>query len=140
MIRWAATPEYRTNRHAQLQSDALQRQGRLEIALSRRRPAGKDGRVPADKRDIAAARRFFDKAIRDNSIPAKVAMDKSGANKAAGDVVNAGRDVPGASQLNDIVEQDLRAIKRVSRSMLTLTSLRRALQAGRGLLLNIKID
>lgn len=67
-------------------------------------------------------------------------MDKSGANKAAGDVVNAGRDVPGASQLNDIVEQDLRAIKRVSRSMLTLTSLRRALQAGRGLLLNIKID
>lgn len=34
-------------------------------------------------RDIAAARRFFDKAIHDSGTPEKVAMDKSGANKAA---------------------------------------------------------
>lgn len=35
------------------------------------------------KRDMAAAKRFFDKAIVVNGVPAKIAMDKSGANKAA---------------------------------------------------------
>ena len=35
------------------------------------------------KRDMAAARRFFDKAMGANGDPSKVAMDKSGANKAA---------------------------------------------------------
>src|SRR5712692_1909307 len=33
------------------------------------------------KRDKAAAMRFFDKAMRDNDVPEKVTMDKSGANK-----------------------------------------------------------
>jgi len=32
-------------------------------------------------RDIAAARRFFDKAMREDGAPEKIAMDKSGANK-----------------------------------------------------------
>lgn len=35
------------------------------------------------KRDKAAAKRFFDKAVGANGDPDKVAMDKSGANKAA---------------------------------------------------------
>src|SRR5471030_1596792 len=70
------------------------------------------------KRDMAAAKRFFDKAIRENGVPDKVAMDKSGANKAAIDAVNVDRDVPivvrQVKYLNNIVEQDHRAIKRVT--------------------------
>ena len=46
------------------------------------------------KREIAAAQRFFDKAKAANGAPDKVAMDKSGANKAAIDAINAGSDVP----------------------------------------------
>ena len=46
------------------------------------------------KRDTAAAKRFFDKAMGANGEPDKVAMDKSGANKTAIDAINAGRDVP----------------------------------------------
>jgi putative transposase len=42
---------------------------------------------------IAAAKRFFAKAMGANGDPDKVAMDKSGANKAAIDAINAGRDV-----------------------------------------------
>jgi len=50
--------------------------------------------LPTAKRDMAAAKRFFDKAMGANGDPNKVAMDKSGANKAAMDAINAGRDVP----------------------------------------------
>jgi putative transposase len=39
------------------------------------------------KRDMAAAKRFFDKAMGENGDPDKVAMDKSGANKAAIDAI-----------------------------------------------------
>lgn len=46
------------------------------------------------KRDTAAAKRFFDKAMGANGDPDKVAMDKSGANKAAIDAINDCRDVP----------------------------------------------
>ena len=42
------------------------------------------------KRDKAAARRFFDKAMRENGDPEKVTMDKSGANKAAINDINEG--------------------------------------------------
>ena len=38
---------------------------------------------------MAAAKRFFDKAMGANGAPEKVAMEKSGANKAAIDAVNA---------------------------------------------------
>ncbi|NHZ66038.1 IS6 family transposase [Massilia genomosp. 1] len=82
------------------------------------------------KRDMAAAKRFFDKAMRANGDPDKVAMDKSGANKAAIDAINAGRDVPilvrQVKYLNNIVEQDHRAIKRVTRPMLNFKSFRSA--------------
>jgi putative transposase len=43
------------------------------------------------KRDIAAAKRFFGKAVQANGDPDRVAMDKSGANNAAMDAINAGR-------------------------------------------------
>ncbi len=82
------------------------------------------------KRDMAAAKRFFDKAMRANGDPDKVAMDKSGANKAAIDAINAGRDVPilvrQVKYLNNIVEQDHRAIKRVTKPMLNFKSFRSA--------------
>ncbi len=63
-------------------------------------------------------------------------MDKSGANKAAIDAINAGRGVPilvrQVKYLNNIVEQDHRAIKRVIRPMLGFQSFRcaRILLAG----------
>jgi putative transposase len=82
------------------------------------------------KRDKAAARRFFDKAMRDNDVPEKITMDKSGANKAAIDEINAGREIPivvrQVKYLNNIVEQDRRAIKRVTRPMLNFKSFRSA--------------
>ena len=82
------------------------------------------------KRDMAAARRFFDKATGANGDPDKVAMDKSGANKAAIDAINAGRDIQilvrQVKHLNNIIEQDHRAIKRVTRPMLNFKSFRAA--------------
>lgn len=82
------------------------------------------------KRDMAAAKRFFDKAMGANGDPDKVAMDKSGANKAAIEAVNAGRNVPilvyQVKYLNNIVEQDHCAIKRVIRPMLNFKSFRSA--------------
>jgi len=82
------------------------------------------------KRDMAAAKRFFDKAMGANGDPEKVAMDKSGANKAAIDAINADLAVPilvrQVKYLNNIVEQDHRAIKRVTRPMLNFKSFRAA--------------
>ena len=74
------------------------------------------------KRDKAAALRFFEKAILDNGLPEKVAMDKSGANKAAIDQIIDDKNVAilmwQVKYLNNIVEQDHRAIKRQTRPML----------------------
>ena len=79
---------------------------------------------------MAAAKRFFDKAMAANGEPDKIAMDKSGANKAAIDTINRSRDVLIAVRqvryLNNIVEQDHRAIKRVTRPMLNFKSFRSA--------------
>jgi len=81
-------------------------------------------------RDMAAAKRFFEKAMRENDAPEKIAMDKSGANKAAIDEINGGKAVPitvrQVKYLNNIVEQDHRAIKRVTRPMLGFKSFRSA--------------
>ena len=75
-------------------------------------------------------KRFFDKAMAANGDPNKVAMDKSGANKAAIDAINAGRAVPivvrQVKYLNNIVEQAHRAIKRVTSPMLNFKSFRSA--------------
>ena len=60
------------------------------------------------KRDKAAATKFFNKAMRLNGDPAKVTMDKSGANKAAMDGINQDRavsiEIRQIKYLNNIVE------------------------------------
>jgi transposase-like protein len=82
------------------------------------------------KRDKTAAMRFFDQAMRDNAVPEKVTMDKSGANKAAIDQIIDDRHIPIAVRqvkyLNNIVEQDHRAVKRISNPMLGFQSFRSA--------------
>ena len=82
------------------------------------------------KRDMAVEMHVFDKATGANGDPNKVTMDKSGANKAAIDAINAGRTVPilvrQVKYLNNIVEQDHRAIKRVTKPMLNFKSFRAA--------------
>jgi len=79
---------------------------------------------------MAAAKRFFDKAITANGSPDKVARDKSGADEATIDKINAGSavliTVRQVKYLNNIVEQDHRAIKRVTRPMQGFKSFRSA--------------
>ena len=81
-------------------------------------------------RDIAASKHFFDKNVRENEAPEKIAMDKSGAAKAAIDETNSTMGVSiTVRQIkypNNIVEQDHRAIKRVTRPMLGFKSFRAA--------------
>jgi len=73
-------------------------------------------------RDKAAARRYFEKAIDRNGAPETVTMDKSGANLAALQAINAERETPikvrQVKYLNNMVEQDHRAIKRIINPML----------------------
>jgi putative transposase len=80
------------------------------------------------KRDKAAARRYFEKAIAGNGVPETVTIDKSGANLAGLNAMNADREVPikirQSKYLNNVVEQDHRAIKRIVRPMLGFKSLR----------------
>ncbi|MGZ3235953.1 MAG: IS6 family transposase [Burkholderiaceae bacterium] len=74
------------------------------------------------KRDKAAARRFLERAIGLHDVPEKITIDKSGANTAAIESVQAdsGCDIQlrQIKYLNNIVEQDHRAIKRLVRPML----------------------
>ncbi|UUZ77135.1 IS6 family transposase [Polaromonas sp. P1(28)-13] len=82
------------------------------------------------QRDKAAAVRFFDKAMKASGVPEKVTLDKSSANKAAMDEINARGEMPiivrQIKYLNNIVEQDHRAIKRVTKPMLNFKSFRAA--------------
>ena len=82
------------------------------------------------KRDKAAAMRFFDKAMQAHDVPEKVTMDKSGANKAAMDEINARGEtsiiVRQVKYLNNIVEQDHRAVKRVTKPMFNFKSFQAA--------------
>ena len=82
------------------------------------------------RRDKAAALRLFDKAMRASGLPEKVTMDKSGANKAAMDEINGRGEarviVRQVKYLNNIMEQDHRAIKRVTAPMLNFKSFRAA--------------
>ena len=81
-------------------------------------------------RDKAAALRFFEKAMKANGVPEKVTMDKSGSNKAAIDEINASSGSPiivrQVKYLNNIVEQDHRAVKRVTKPMLNFKSFQSA--------------
>ncbi len=82
------------------------------------------------KRDRKAAQRFLRKAIGQNGIPEKITIDKSGANTAAIESYNkdheAGIEIRQVKYLNNIVEQDHRAVKRVARPMLGFKSFRSA--------------
>ena len=82
------------------------------------------------RRDRAAAMRFFEKAMLANGIPEKVTIDKSGANKSAIDQIIENQDIAievrQIKYLNNVVEQDHRAIKRNIRPMLGFKSFRSA--------------
>ena len=83
------------------------------------------------KRDKSAALKFFRKSIGSNGLPEKVTMDKSGANKLGIDTINMillfiscflktilHITVRHIKYLNNIVEQDHRAIKRITKPMM----------------------
>jgi len=78
------------------------------------------------KRDTAAARRFLERAINLHDVPEKITIDKSGANMAAIESVNADACVDVLMRqnkyLNNIVEQDHRAVKRITQPMLGFKS------------------
>lgn len=82
------------------------------------------------KRDKAAARRYFEKAIDQSGAPETVTIDKSGANLAALKDINAEREEPikvrQSKYLNNIVEQDHRAIKWRTRPMMGFKNFRGA--------------
>ena len=73
-------------------------------------------------RDKVAARRYFEKAIDQNGEPETITVDKSGANLAALEALNAEREtsitIRQNKYLNNIVEQDHRAIKRIIKPMM----------------------
>jgi len=79
-------------------------------------------------RDIEAARLFFEKAMHENDAPVKIAMGNGGANNAAIDEINGGFSVPILVRMvkyqNNIVEQEHRAVKRVTKPMFGFKSYR----------------
>ena len=79
------------------------------------------------KRDKAAARRFLERAINLHDVPEKITIDKSGANTAAIESVKSDACVDILMRqnkyLNNLVEQDHRAVKRVTGPMLGFKSL-----------------
>jgi putative transposase len=78
------------------------------------------------KRDRKAALRFLRRAGGCHGVPVKITIDKSGANAAAIESYNADHDAEIETRqvkyLNNIVEQDHRAIKRMTRPVLTFKS------------------
>ncbi|MFB8344810.1 IS6 family transposase [Brucella cytisi] len=81
----------------------------------------------SERRNLSAARRFFKKAIVSNGVPHKVVIDKSGANLTGAQAVNTILKITGTDQmieilqvkyLNNILEQDHRFIKRITKHML----------------------
>ncbi|MBU3032373.1 IS6 family transposase [Paracoccus marinaquae] len=81
----------------------------------------------SERRDEAAATAFFARTIKGNGWPDKVVIDKSGANMAGLDNMNIGLILAGwywlievlqVKYLNNIIEQDHRFIKRMTRPML----------------------
>jgi transposase-like protein len=79
------------------------------------------------KRDLSAARRYLDRAINLHGLHYKITIDKSGANAAA--IRSANDDacldigLRQSNYLNNIVEQDHRAVKRITNSILGFKSI-----------------
>jgi putative transposase len=81
----------------------------------------------SERRDLAAARRFFKRAMSVNGVPDRVVIDKSGANLAGLQAVNVilkfigdcrTVEVRQVKYLNNILEQDHRFIKRITAPMM----------------------
>jgi transposase-like protein len=99
---------------------------------ARKRPVGSSWRLDETyvmltaNRDCKAALRFLRNAIGGNGTPEKITIDKSSANTAAIQCHNAetkaGIEIRQIRYLNNIVEQDHRAIKRRTRPMLGFKS------------------
>ena len=88
-------------------------------------------------RDKKAALRFFKKAVRQHGLSDKVTIDKSGANLAAieslQEETGAEIEIRQIKYLNNVVEQDHRAIKRIIRPMLGFQSFHSARCTLRGI-------
>jgi putative transposase len=82
------------------------------------------------RRDHAAARAFFERAVDLHGVPEKIIIDKSGANTAAIVSIEPNTGLPiemrQSKYLNNLAGQDHRAVKRITRSMLSFKSFRRA--------------
>ncbi len=91
------------------------------------------------QRDEQAAKRFLTKAIRRHGVPEKITIDGSAANEAAIKSYNEEHGTAIAIRkikyLNNIVEQDHRAVKRVTRPMLGF----KAFDAAQGTLTGIEL-
>jgi transposase-like protein len=74
------------------------------------------------RRDLAAARRYMERAIGLNGLPEKITTDKSGANTAAIRSVTEDAcldiELRQSKYLDNLVEQDHRAVKRITNPML----------------------
>ena len=91
------------------------------------------------QRDERAAKRFLTKAIRRHGVPEKITIDGSAANEAAIKSYNEEHGtaiiIRTIKYLNNIVEQDHRAVKRVTRPMLGF----KAFDAAQGTLAGIEL-
>jgi putative transposase len=92
-----------------------------------------------EQRDEQAAKRFLIKAIRRHGVPEKITIDGSAANKAAITSYNEEHgtaiEIRQMKYLNNIVEQDHRGVKRVTRPMLGF----KAFGAAQGTLAGIEL-
>jgi putative transposase len=78
------------------------------------------------KRDLAAARRYLERAINLHGLPEKITIGKSGSNTAAIRSFNVDAcvnvELRQSKHLNNIVAQDHRAVKRITSAMLGFKS------------------
>src|SRR6266849_7624397 len=92
-----------------------------------------------EQRDEQAAKRFLTKAIRRHGVPEKITIDGSAANEAAIKSYNEEHGTAIAIRkvkyLNNIVEQDHRGVKRITRPMLGFKSF----EAAQGTLVGIEL-
>jgi len=81
----------------------------------------------SERRNLSAARRFFRKAITSNGVPHKIVIDKGGFNLAGAKAINNILKITGTDELieilqvkhlNNILEQDHRFNKRITKHML----------------------
>jgi putative transposase len=112
----------------QLPWDELARHSR--VGITPQRGKGSVGPLWTEHRDKEAALRFLKKAIRRHGVPEQITIDGSDANEAA---IKSYNEAHGTSilirqvkYLNNMVEQDHRGVKRVTRPMLGFKSFKAA--------------